>query len=400
VKKSGLLVREFPQELLTGERRIVSLAALMSVERTKSEGAGLVRSKIEGEGLEQLPLIYEVMSAIIKAGKARSSEDFIRKYLIGGYLDAIERCVFLEGITIEPHSQNLCMVFNEDLIPQGFAYRDHGGIWVDISTRALLGKDIGEFQKDSLDGDSNRMFKAGGAVQSGYTSSFSWFYQYQVFTKLLNTITTVDAALESRVAKLFSPMPGASYQIGDEGSKLKERFLHGYIVKQLSREGALGGDIALRSLKKLSLQFNSYGALRQVVDRCYRQLMNRYFDMHKVGLELEDGFLPSVEGGSGHEELYLRHSGFFGRHRFSKILSARHYGIHHFPKEKVEDLERRLLSSFKSASFDSLELVEFVINHNGIYFFNAEGDVKAFLAYIDDTEREMMGAHVSAIRVD
>lgn len=374
LKESGILIREFPEEFLKGKCRIVSFAALMSPERTSTENHGIASTKLSPE-LQHLPLIFEIMAASIKTGRVHSPEEFIHKYLINGYLSAIERIVFEEGLTLEPHSQNLCMVLNPDYTPKGFAYRDHGGIWIDMATRGLQNKDISPFLRTN----ANKVFKTKGAISKGYIGSYSWFYRYQVFIKTLNTIT-------HNASEWMLPPPGAPIQIGHP-QPLQERNLQKYVIKQIKQNSPCH-EKAIKTLNTLSLTLEQYHKAIRLLDSSYLELMNKYFELEKVKITLSDGTLPSAEGGSTGENVFFNHQGFLGKYRFNSISSGvTRISLENLPIEIIQKIPTRVITSFESQTFEDVKAVECAILDQGLCFFNCKHEVVAFMPYIFPGEK-------------
>lgn len=372
IKKSGLLIRQFPKGLLEGKSRIFSMAALMSPERIKEENKGIVTN-------EQVPLIFEVMEATVKAGKAKDAKDFVEKYLIKMYLDSIEKVLFQEGMTIEPHSQNLCMVLNPDLTPKGYAYRDHGGIWIDIATRGLKDKDITPFYRK--EGDDQKVFKAQGAIAKNYLCSYSWFYRYQVFIKTLNLVTRLSDEI---LSECTPPPPGAPFQIGVEG-RLSERNLNRYCIRKLEAEGKTH-ETAVNLIKKLSMNQEEASECLRTLDKQYYERIDRYFDMEKVNIPLEEGAFPSAEGGSSNEKVMYNHRGFLGKQRFCK-LDQEVKPIAGIPNTIMDKLKGRIITSFEDQKIEDLKPVEYLLANKGICFLNERHEIVAFAPYITHGEQ-------------
>ncbi len=393
VKASGILIREFPNELLEGKVRILSMAALMSTERVKLENKGVGSSHCGGvEGFERLPLIFEVMEATIKKGLAKSPEDFIYKYLIVGYIDSVEGTTFQENMPIEPHSQNLCIVLNNDLTPRGYAYRDHGGIWVDLATRGLQGKDMSPFHREK--GDGNIIFKSKGAISRNYIGSFSWFYRYQVFIKTMNLLTRLSDEMEENM-----PVPpGAPSQIGCN-TELTERNLQKYVFKKL--EGDASCRIALKKLKTLSLTFEQYLRSLQLLDHYYYQTMNRYFDMEKVNIESVDGTFPAAEGGAPDEKRMFRHRGFLGKYRFNQISSSdMRVKIKMLPQEILDKILTNSITSFGNQTAQMLNVKEVMLLSEGVALFDDKSEIIGFTPYSTSGEKEWIKREISRMITD
>jgi hypothetical protein len=375
-KPSGMLIREFPKAFLDGECRILSMAALISCERTKKKYADICQLSNKLEGFSQLPLIFQIMEATIRAGKAESAYDFIQKYLIKGYIDAIEAVTFHEGMPLEPHSQNLCMVLNNDLTPRGYIYRDHGGIWVDIASRGLQGKDLTPFHRENH--DVNAIFKSRGAISKSYVTHYSWFYRYQVFVKTLNTLT--ELANDS-LGRNMPPFPGAPYQIGSP-KKLTERNLNVYLKERLQKNPT--HNVAIKNLKKLSLTLEQNQKALQLLDTYYNEVINRHFDMEKVGIKSEDGALPSAEGGSGkeYEKTITNHKGFLGKHKATRIPEeAPQFSIGNTPQGFERDLLANAISSFDGQKIEDLNITKYVLIEQGVCFFDNAQQIVAFTPY-------------------
>lgn len=386
-KASGVIIREFPRELLEGKCRIVSMAALMSAEKIKPANASVTQMAKDRDDFEKLPLIYQVMEATIKAGRAKSSADFVEKFLIKGYIDAIEAVTFQEGMTLEPHSQNLCMVLNPDLTPRGFAYRDHGGIWIDAATRGLQGKSMKAFHRKN--GDGNAIFKTKGAISKGYIGSFSWFYRYQVFVKMLNVLTK----LKKEDGGLMPPYSGAPYQIGS-GEKFQERSINTYFKNGLKEEKV--NQRALAIFKEMSISKNESKALLKTLDDYYFEKMSTYFDMDRVAIQLEDGAFPASEGGSGFEAEMLKHKGFLGNYKHYDIPSdATIFAIDKMPELARITLFASAITSFEKVTVDKLGVDSFRLLKKGVCFLNAGKEVVAFSPYATSEQKKWIEKEIS-----
>lgn len=219
-KHSGLLIREFPKEVLKGHLRIASCAALMSVQGAKG-----------GE----LPWISHLIRQAIERGECSSAREFMSEHFVKNYLDAIEPVIMREGLTIEPHSQNLCVLLSPEADSRlvGFAYRDHGGIWVDLASRVIRNQRVDFFACGMLRHEeiakplsSKQLVKAQGALDRAYIQSYAWFYRYQVMVKMFNSI------LSSKETERWRPS-SAPYQLGFK-EPIDERVLQPYLQKQFT----------------------------------------------------------------------------------------------------------------------------------------------------------------------
>jgi hypothetical protein len=238
---SGMIVREFPQDLLDGSCQIFSLSSLMSLERSSPKNYG---TGIRNAARKDLPLIYEIIRASIEKGLVASGSEFIEKYLIDHYLQAIEAMHFHKKLSFSPHGQNLCIVLNDDNTPRGFAYRDYEGL-----------TDDGQ----------------------GYLESFSWFYRYHIMIKLLNVLTDSPPLVP----------PGAPAQLG-RNKNSRERNLHHLLPSPPFILGA-----------------NDLGVLLKKLDEAYLRFLSSYFDIEKARILNSDGTLPAAEKGSGGEAQLL-----------------------------------------------------------------------------------------------
>lgn len=253
--ESGIIIREFPEEFLEGKWQILSFSALMSLERSRAEDQGICSTGNERD-LTRFPLIYEVIQASIAKGCVKNTEEFIRRYLIKGYLEAIEGIYFREGIAFSPHGQNLCLVLNKDDTVRGFSYRD-------------------------LEGISAKKY-------SGYLETFSWFYKYHVFIKLLTVLTNLDS-------DFLAYIPGHPSQAGS-GEKLPERNLLSYLSHALSKQPAAFSRLLVNALTE-----GQFYSLLQELDDKYLALLSKYFDAEGAQILGEDGSIPAAEEGSPDE---------------------------------------------------------------------------------------------------
>lgn len=251
---SGMIVREFPQEFLKGECKIINFSALMSLERLKKENQGLC--SLGEKGMEALPLIYEVIHAAIPKDAGRRTEKFIDTYLIKSYLEAIEDVVFKNGMTLSVHGQNLCFVLKSDNTPRGFAYRDLEGVFT----------------------DGNNFIK-----------SYSWWLRYHIKAKLLNVLTT-GSFLERISYK------GAPLQVGLE-TPVEERNLYRYLTKKIESDKQLNVKNQ-EILEELGISSIVSISALGMMDQRYRSLLAHYFDLRKVPNFISNGHLLAAEPSS------------------------------------------------------------------------------------------------------
>lgn len=251
---SGMIIREFPRDLLEGKCKIISFSSLMSVERLQHPANVLNDSEDC-----RLPLIYEIINAAIEKGTVQSTFEFIQKYLIDDVLRALEPVVFMDRLSLALHAQNLCLVLDNDNLPIGVAIRDHG--------------DIRRTER--------------------YLETYTWFYRYHVFIKLLNVLTF------SRDFYL-PPIFGAPTQIGSN-KPLKERSMHYYLQSKLAQASSTTR-VAKTMLEKSSITFCEYEELLRILDGGFLNVLSKYFDPHQISKLQVAGTLPSAEVGSAKEK--------------------------------------------------------------------------------------------------
>ena len=254
---SGIIIREFPEDLLQRKCKIFSFSALMSLERLKHTEKCVLNPSVEG----RLPIIYEIINNAIDKGIVQSSEEFIRRYLIFGILHILEGLIFEEGMSLALHGQNLCMVLNNENLPIGIAIRDHG--------------DIHRIER--------------------YLETYTWFYRYHVFIKLMNVMTvSTDYFLPA--------ISGVPVQIGFSKS-LKERSLNYYLQNKINKNSFLSSKVQ-SIFKKISIDFKEYRMFLEILDHSYLSLLSKYFNLEGYP-KLRIGNLPSAEtGSSGERKIY------------------------------------------------------------------------------------------------
>lgn len=243
---SGLVIREFPKELLEGKCKIFSFSALMSLERIKHPGICAIDNSFDG----RLPLIYEIIHNAIQRGAVKTPVEFIERYLISDVLSALEPSVFKMGLSLALHGQNLCMVLDRDNLPIGIAIRDHG--------------------------DIHRMER--------FLETFTWFYRYHVFIKLLNVVTlSSDYHLPL--------LHGSPIQIGTQ--PLPERSLSYYLRQKTDLEPSIKQAVA-EALEKVGITYKDFEVLLKVLDGEYLSVLSDYFDLKEASdIQLEP--LPAAE---------------------------------------------------------------------------------------------------------
>lgn len=410
-KYSGVLIREFPAEVLDGSMRVASAASLMSVETAR-----------RGE----LPWICALIEGAIARGECTSAKDFLEKHFVQGYLDAIEPIVMGEGLTFEPHSQNLCVLLTPGDSPRilGFAYRDHGGIWVDLASRVQRDQRVDFFacsmMRDCTSAVSRApstakaLVKAQGAIDRAYVQSYAWFYRYQVLVKLFNAI------LEDSPTGRWS-FPGKPEQIG-VAEPLDERILGGYVRHKFKQLALTDGpvdepplespsptlsrvtnssvavedtsetsappvaNIRSTALKTAHSAFTVFAhaptiedatTLLTTLDHEYVRRLDRYFVADTLAERLP---LPAVEGGVGKEkgpEVEARvalHHKFFGHWRVSTDEDTR---LPFLASELPPTLKIEEAITYDAKPLNTAAIVHYIEKSQGFLLFNAENQLMA-----------------------
>ena len=258
---SGIVISELPEQLLSGDCKILSLSSAMSCERVKPKNLGIGALDSTQTELQQLPLIFELIDAAIQKGLVKTPEEFLKTYFIDAYLQAIEQLVFKEGYSLGGQGQNLYLVLNADNTIKGFAYRDLEGM----------------------------------ILEKNYLESYSWSYRYANFIKCLNVLT------RSECEDSLPPL-GAPIRAGTEKPS-SERNLYCTLSRMLEKEGDY---LSLEALKKLSITPNESLKLLKQLDSSYLVLLKRYFEFDEAVILNSDGTVPCAEKGSIAEKTLLR----------------------------------------------------------------------------------------------
>jgi len=246
---SGIVICELPEELVTGECKILSLSAVMSCERIKPENRGIAALEGNHAEMHELPLIYELIEVAIQKGLCKTPAEFLQNYFIDAYLKSIEPLVFKEGYSIAAEGENLYLVLSPDNTIRGFAYRGVEGM----------------------------------VLKNNFLESYAWFYRYTNFIKLLNVLT------QSESDKMLPPL-GAPIRAGTE-KLASERNLYRYLCTRVDKEAA-------SSLKKLSITQEESLKLLKQLDASYLALVKRYFAIDEADIFNPDGTVPCAEKGS------------------------------------------------------------------------------------------------------
>jgi len=249
--ESGIIIREFPQDLLSGKYQFYSFSALMSLERLSYPGIGF-----EGS-IDQLPIIYELINSAIENGSVKSAKEYIHRYLIINVLKALESVIFEERLSLSIHGQNLCLVIDKNNLPVGIAIRD------------LV--DVHHVER--------------------FIETYTWFYRYHIFIKLMNVLVDhPDYYLPS--------LSGAPIQKG-EILPILERNLKTYLTNNLC------GSASKTTLKNIGISFEEYNELLNCLDETFLYLLSQHFDISDICPKLTIGTLPSAEIGTPNQKKLL-----------------------------------------------------------------------------------------------
>lgn len=325
---SGIIIREWV------DGPVHSFSALTSVERTKTENASIGGSHLPG-----LPLIYEVIDATIRKGLVKNTKEFIQRYLIKDYLEAIEEIYLKQGRAFSPHGQNLCMLLNEDMTPRGFALRDHEGMPQEKGVKFL--------------------------------ETYTWFYRYHVIIKLLNVLANAP--------RNYHPPAAAPVQFGYQ-QELSERPVYRDLVKMFQKENKTDTR-EWKALQDLGLELHEYDAILAELDNAFVNLTARYFDIDKAGIIKQDT-LPSAESGSLLDEEMMRYNKQLWKNRFATVPQASQ------PRQPIKTFRKQdVLKS--PAEFDDqfVSIPDAVDKLKARYSFT--GQPADFLAYIQQHKKEL-----------
>lgn len=134
-ERGGMIVRQIPADILSGERRYVPLFSLYADPPDGSKAM--------------------IEDMIAKSGE--SPETFVRTRIVRPFVEQWLDLLSHHGITTEPHGQNVLVEIGKDGLPTGkFLHRDFGGFNVDFDAREKLGlgpnksqlPTLGDFDKE------------------------------------------------------------------------------------------------------------------------------------------------------------------------------------------------------------------------------------------------------------
>jgi hypothetical protein len=118
MERGGMIIRQIPKEVLTGQRRYVPLFSLYAKQPDGS--APMLAKMIKQSG--------------------QDADVFVRERIVGPFVKQWLQLLTEHGITSEPHAQNVLFEIGPDGLPTGnFLQRDFGGFNVDFNYRERIG---------------------------------------------------------------------------------------------------------------------------------------------------------------------------------------------------------------------------------------------------------------------
>lgn len=204
------------------------------------------------EDTNSLPLIFSMIEIAINKGEVTSAFEYIQKYFIDMWLNTIENVVFKHGLSLPLHGQNLSIVLGHDNLPKGFAI-----------------KDLGDIHRNS----------------KRYIQTYSWFYRYHVFIKLLNVIAATTEEFLPSVSGI--PKQKGEDHIAPERSVYQNVYINCSSPIQ-------------QKMKELSITLEQYKQLIEKLDDSYESLLKKYFYIN-CPIRDSEGCFPSAEPDSSSE---------------------------------------------------------------------------------------------------
>ncbi len=112
MSRGGMIIREIPQEVATGKKQFIPLFSLYA------------------DRGEKMPLLAEMINA-----SGMPSEEFVQKRIIDPFVKQWVELVLVNGLSMEPHAQNVLIGLNSRGLPSGeFMHRDFGGFNMDLKS--------------------------------------------------------------------------------------------------------------------------------------------------------------------------------------------------------------------------------------------------------------------------
>lgn len=144
--RGGMIIREIPQAITSGNERFIPLFSLYADRAGKA------------------PLLAEMIAL-----SGIPTEEFIQKRIIDPFVKQWVNLVLINGLSMEPHAQNVLIGLNARGLPNGeFMHRDFGGFNIDFKHFSEL-----EMQRpdhlpviNSLDEDYHQKFHSKSIQQS------------------------------------------------------------------------------------------------------------------------------------------------------------------------------------------------------------------------------------------
>lgn len=110
----GMIIREIPDEIIVGEKKFLPLFSILTSGKNKTPP--------------------ELLRMIKESGL--STEEFLQKKIIRPFVEQWVTLAVEQGISMDPHTQNILIGVGKDGLPNGeYLHRDFGGFHVDIEYR-------------------------------------------------------------------------------------------------------------------------------------------------------------------------------------------------------------------------------------------------------------------------
>lgn len=164
----GQLISEIPDEIIHGEKKWFSISALLNPARKPQ------------------PLIMDIIKQ-----SGLSSTDFIKTYIVDGYLKMFEEISLKNGINFEPNPQSLVFETSNYLKPTGkWIFKDFRGVLPDIITMEKNKGPLDIYMENSSATKFNLRTGRANAI-----SNYVLFYKPHIFNQLIAEVAKHDSAL-------------------------------------------------------------------------------------------------------------------------------------------------------------------------------------------------------------
>lgn len=186
----SMIVRQFPQGMLTGSKIWISVGSLLAPSLTRENNFDF-RSSL-------------LIQALLRS--KLSTEDFVRRYFMVNYLKMVDEAAFDLGINFESHAQNLGLEFTEDgTINNGFILRDFGGMTVNPLVMFRRANKFNSPYRHLQFPNYVNTLKLKHSI-ADYVSSYFTFYRPQVFHPLLQQLMKVDLLFQDKAPRLVQEL--------------------------------------------------------------------------------------------------------------------------------------------------------------------------------------------------